>query len=128
MPAAAREIASGATAIFFGGLPFFYLADRPGLDERFAEAALGAFAKDKAVLPRSRFFARRPKMNAGIAVLALSSKPPDALVSSVRHGLRVVRMAHPGNGRDAVHLDSARPARRADKADRSRALRPRSPG
>jgi hypothetical protein len=76
---AAREIASGATAIFFGGLPFFYLADRPGLDERFAEAALGAFAKDKAVLPRSRFFARRPKMNAGIAVLALSSKPPDAL-------------------------------------------------
>jgi hypothetical protein len=25
------------------------LADGPGLDERFAEAALGAFAKDKAV-------------------------------------------------------------------------------
>ena len=38
-----------------------------------------------------------------------------------QNGLRVVRLARPGNGRDAVHVNSARPARRAHKADRSRA-------
>jgi hypothetical protein len=33
----------------FRRITLFYLADGPGLDERFTEAALGAFAKDKAV-------------------------------------------------------------------------------
>jgi hypothetical protein len=45
-----------------------------------------------------------------------------------RHSLRVVRVARPGNRRDAVHVDSAGPARRAHKADRSRALRPQRRG